>query len=114
MSEGAYARSTDPTTASDAAETVSVAKAEMLVLERLRSKRLLERGATSDEMAKMTGIDRVTVSPRFRPLERKGLICDSGERRRGQSGRYSIVWKALDKKAQPSATVRPARRGAVA
>lgn len=114
MSEGAYARSTDPSTASEAAETVSVAKAEMLVLSRLRTKRLLERGATSDEMAKLTGIDRVTVSPRFRPLERKGLIVDRGERRRGQSGRYSIVWKALDLQAPTVTNGRPARRSASA
>lgn len=54
-----------------------------------------QRGATSLELTSMLPLDRVTVSPRLRPLERKGHIVDSGERRAGVSGRPSIVWRAL-------------------
>lgn len=35
------------------------------------------------------------VSPRLRPLERKGKIRDSGIKRVGASGRMSIVWVAV-------------------
>lgn len=95
MSDGAFARFSDPTTSAEAAESVSVAKAEMVVLNQLLKRPV--RGATSDEMADITGIARVTVSPRFRPLERKGLIEDSGERRKGTSGRTSIVWRPTNR-----------------
>ncbi len=93
MNEGAYSRATDPITAYDAAQQLTVARVEMVVLERLRE--LRDTGATSDEMASLTGIDRVSVSPRFRPLVKKGLVEPSAERRMGRSRRPSIVWKAI-------------------
>lgn len=107
MSEGAYARFNDPQTSTDAAHGISVAQAEMAVLEHLLKRPV--RGATSDEMSDSTGIPRVTVSPRFRPLERKGLVIDSGERRRGKSGRTSIVWKPSPRAIQMHAPRRKQR-----
>lgn len=108
MSDGAYARFSDPSTSSEAADSVSVAKAEMVVLTQLLKRPV--RGATSDEMADITGIARVTVSPRFRPLERKGLIEDSGERRKGNSGRTSIVWRPTSRAVEMYATTQRKRR----
>ena len=51
---------------------------------------------TSEEVAEALDMTRVTVSPRFAPLKRKGLVYDSGERRKGLSGRPAIVWKCTD------------------
>lgn len=49
-------------------------------------------GATSDECAAGLGIDRGSVQPRTSELSRKGLIVDSGLRRRNATGKRAIVW----------------------
>lgn len=85
-------RSTDPETSEIAANSVSVAWLEHVVLDRLRR---YPNGLTTHELGTYLGIYLVSVSPRMAPLRSKGLICDSGKRRAGSSGRKSIVWKAL-------------------
>lgn len=50
-------------------------------------------GATVDELAILLGIQTETVSPRMRPLERKGFIADSGKRRHLPDKKVGrIVW----------------------
>jgi hypothetical protein len=49
-------------------------------------------GATSDECTAGLGIDRGSVQPRTSELSRKGLIIDSGLRRRNGTGKRAIVW----------------------
>lgn len=90
----AYARRTDPSTSHIAARSLDdeLPRLELVVLKAVRK---TARGATSHELEKSTGLSLVTISPRLRPLQRKGLIVDSGERRKGASGRPSIVWKAM-------------------
>lgn len=56
-----------------------------------------EAGGTSFEIAEGTGIERVTVSPRLKPMEKLGLVRRTDERRTGPSGRSSIVWIGLKK-----------------
>lgn len=51
--------------------------------------RLSEFGATGKQIAAATGLALNTVTPRFAPLQRKGCIKDSGQRRDRQ-----IVWVA--------------------
>jgi hypothetical protein len=51
-------------------------------------------GLTSHEVAAHLGLSLVTVSPRMRPLVRKNLVVDSGEKRAGVGFMNSIVWKA--------------------
>jgi len=81
----ARARRSDPDTSHEAAARVHVGNLEAIVLAELRN-----GSATSAELAERTGIDRVAVSPRLRPLARKGLIQETALRRNG-----SIVWVAL-------------------
>ncbi|MBZ5700287.1 MAG: hypothetical protein LAN84_00410 [Acidobacteriia bacterium] len=88
--ETGRSRRRDPDTAKKAAAAVPVADLEARVLQALR----LLKGATTHELAWFLKVDLVSVSPRMRPLAEKGLVRDSGERRRGESGRASIVWKA--------------------
>ncbi|WP_230281663.1 helix-turn-helix domain-containing protein [Croceicoccus sp. Ery15] len=52
------------------------------------------RGRTADELAERLGMDRYSIQPRTSELRRKGLICDSGERRRNATGKMAIVWVA--------------------
>ena len=89
MSEALY-RNTDPHTSIDAAIGINVAALEGVVLAAL--KRLGSIGATTEELSNILGMDRVTVSPRMRPLCNKKLIADSGTKRKGRSNKSSIVW----------------------
>jgi predicted ArsR family transcriptional regulator len=92
MSGAALARSTDPSTSFEAAASVDVTRLEGVILDKL--KRYAPPGATSYELAEALGLSLVTVSPRLRPLQKKGLVRDSGFRARGESGRLQIIWRA--------------------
>ena len=50
------------------------------------------RGATNDEIARMSGLGIPTVCARRNELMKLGLIEDSGERRKTASGRNAQVW----------------------
>lgn len=83
------ARRTDPDTSRDAAKSINVTGLEQLVLEALA-----DRPMTSYELAEHLHLSLVTVSPRLRPLCDKGLVEDSGERRRNPSSwRNCAVWR---------------------
>lgn len=81
--EKAKARRTDPQTAHDAAATVDTTMGESLVIEALT--RFGPMNTT--EIAAKIGRPRENISSRLRPLERKGIVKDSGARRGS-----SIVW----------------------
>lgn len=49
-------------------------------------------GLIADEVEARTGLPHQTVSARIRGLVLKGLLEDSGERRRTRSGRSAAVW----------------------
>lgn len=51
-------------------------------------------GLTADELAERLGMERWSVQPRTSELKRKGLIRDSGLRKRNASGKHAIVWVA--------------------
>ena len=92
LQEPARARRSDPDTSKQAAAVVPVADLEARVLRALRNSRA---GMTTHELAWLLNMDLVSVSPRMRPLVEKNLVRNSGELRRGKSGRSSIVWVAV-------------------
>lgn len=49
-------------------------------------------GLTADECATDLQLQRWTVQPGVAELRRKGLIIDSGKRRRNVTGKQAIVW----------------------
>ena len=49
-------------------------------------------GATADELAECLDVSRWTIQPRTTELKLKGLIVDSGLRRRNCTGKSAIVW----------------------
>lgn len=50
-------------------------------------------GLTPEEMAERSGLPRASVQPRFSELKRKGVIVDSGHRRRNpSSGKRAVAW----------------------
>ncbi len=49
-------------------------------------------GLTADELAAQVDCTRWTIQPRTTELRHKGLIADSGMRRRNVTGKRAIVW----------------------
>lgn len=81
----AHYRRTDPATSRDAARSVHANELEKTVEQWMLKQGT--RGGNSLEMAEATGLDRVSLSPRFKPLEKAGTLIRTTERR----GR-SQVW----------------------
>jgi hypothetical protein len=86
----AHARSSDPGTSHAAAASVRATDLESRVLNAIRN---CPKGATSSELESLTKLTNQSLTPRFAPMRRKGLIYDSGEKRKGESGRMQIVWR---------------------
>lgn len=86
------ARAEDPDTAKDAAAETRTRILEAIVMRAIAS---APDGLTSEECAAATQLSLVTVSPRMRPLVRRGKIFDSKERRKNYSGKSAIVWKVM-------------------
>lgn len=49
-------------------------------------------GLTADELAERLKLDRYSIQPRTTELKRKGLVVDSGMRRRNATQKNAIVW----------------------
>lgn len=62
-------------------------------------KRILEllrqKPSTADEIADLLGLSVLYCRPRFSELASKGLICETGERRRNESGLSASVWMVM-------------------
>ncbi len=90
-------RTEDPDTSVDAANSVDATHLEAELLAAFRQ-RIAHIGFTSEEAASWLGMELGSVTPRFRPLEAKGYIYRTSERRPGKSGRNRIVWKLVPSK----------------
>tara|TARA_Y100000310_G_scaffold150480_1_gene149921 strand:+ start:6372 stop:6935 length:564 start_codon:yes stop_codon:yes gene_type:complete len=95
MVDRAHARTNDPKTAKDAAATVDVSKLEYQILEALK-----EHGpSTFAEIALYAGRERLSVSPRLKPLLEKNRVFRSRTlsgkllTRPGPSGRQRQVYE---------------------
>ena len=86
----AYARASDPETSHDAAKSVESNRLQTICLKAIRT---ASNGLTTEELAEVTNLPLVTVSPRMRPLAEMGLIYE-GSKRKNRSGRWAIVWCA--------------------
>ena len=86
-------RATDPITSVEAAEQVDSTKLESMVYEVIAKH---PNGCTSDDvMAHFPNHGIQTITPRFAPLIRKGLVEDTGEKRKGKSGRSQRVLRVV-------------------
>ena len=90
----AHARSTDPETSEQAAERMRGEEANRVESVVLHALKRNPKGLTNHEIVEWTGLTWNTCTPRIRPLVRKGLVVDSGERRQGPTNRKCVVWKA--------------------
>lgn len=90
--EHARSRKSDPRTSHDAASAVDVIGLERVVLDALIA--ALPGGMTVDELVAALSIDKVTISPRLRPLCDKGYAVTAGTRKAIKSNRQQTVWAA--------------------
>ena len=87
------ARATDPETSKEAAQSVDTTKLEQIVLDTIRS---FPQGCISQDVeSELAQYRASSITPRYRPLMKKGLIMDTGEKRPGFSGRNQRVMKAI-------------------
>lgn len=86
------ARQTDPETSHDAAEVANYHAVDAAILLALGTYWIT--GLTTLELEFITGIPRVSISPRLKPLEGMGLVIRTDGRRRafGIHGEPGIVW----------------------
>lgn len=90
---GAY-RTNDPDTSIEAAAAVNVTEAEKRCYDLCVNRGA--HGVTNSEAANLLKVLPNATSPRWRPMARKCLVCDSSKRRRNTvSGRNEIVWVAI-------------------
>jgi len=85
------ARNTDPETSHEAAASLDLPELEEIVLAELRAAG--PSGCTLDDLVGRLRMDKVTVSPRLRPLCNKSLVVPIGKRV-GKAGRNQTVWCA--------------------
>jgi DNA-binding MarR family transcriptional regulator len=91
MQQGA-ARITDADTSKEAAKLNTTFLQHQVLLTLIK-----EGPMTAEQVSEFTGISQQSLTPRFRPLVEKGLIMDTGERRKNRSGRSAILWRAIIK-----------------
>lgn len=88
---GAFARRTDPGTSKYAAARVDVSAKEKVVLDSLKA----YGPGNGHEVAARTGMRLNTVTPRFKPLLKKGLIRNALTQDGGHLKRErQLVWEA--------------------
>lgn len=88
------ARLGSPETAFDAAEDVAEAAKTREKLARAWIRSQMKFGSTADETAEALGWERYSARPRLSTLRSRGEIVDSGQRRKGVSGKNQAVWVA--------------------
>lgn len=72
----AHARASDPETSHEAAAKVNVGELEAKVLKVLR---VAEGPKSSHDIAAILGAELVSISPRMKPLEARGLVERAGK-----------------------------------
>lgn len=86
-------RTEDPDTSHEAAAKVDSAKLEQMVLEVIAK---YPNGCIADDVEReLAHLRSHSITPRFAPLLRKGMIEDTGERRKASSGRSQRVMRAV-------------------
>lgn len=83
------ARGADPDTSHAAAPTTS---ARHTVMAQLLAA-IKQRPMTTEEAAAVAGLDHWQATKRMSDLKATEQVTDSGERRKGASGRQQIVWR---------------------
>ena len=94
-------RKGSPSTSQEAATAMApqLGRLQKLTLAAIRDAGL--DGLTADELAARLEMERWTVQPRTSELKAKGLIADSGNRRKNDNGKRAVVWIGSEYAPQP-------------
>jgi hypothetical protein len=92
FAEAPFVRGSDTSEAAARAIEPDMNALQQKVLAHLRGCSAL--GATDDEMQRALAMNPSTQRPRRIELVNKGLVVDSGMKRRTGSGRWAVVWIA--------------------
>ena len=93
------ARNSDPETSQDAAASVEASKLVEKIYEAMN--RYGEAGCISDDIGRdLPGVGVQTYTPRFKQMIERGMIEATGEKRKGDCGRYQLVRRCLPKPFQ--------------
>lgn len=89
-----------PPSAKGSATSIAAAESMKETASTLRSKvleaiRRSDGGLTTDEVEQLLSLNHQTASPRMWELHKRGLIGDSGNRRKTRSGRMAVVYRAI-------------------
>jgi hypothetical protein len=90
--ETGLARRRDPATSKRAARGFNPKGLCMLVYSLLLQN---PRGLSIDELTRLTGREKVSVSPRLAQLRRKGFVRDSARRQLNAKRHEVIIWEAV-------------------
>ncbi|NBV72266.1 MAG: hypothetical protein EBR60_09560 [Burkholderiaceae bacterium] len=102
-------RITDPDTSHEAAYNFDPTEMEGLVLQAIAN---FPNGCIADDLERALPFARWnTITPRLAPLIRKGLIVDTGERRKAKSGRGQRVVKFVPEPERVAVPTKPKKRG---
>lgn len=95
------ARNSDPETSHAAAASLDIPRMSAIALGAIRNSPV---GLTSSEIADVVGLPRDSISPRIKPLVKKGFVVAAGKRP-GPTGRQQIVWESVVVHGESRATV---------
>jgi hypothetical protein len=88
------ARKTDPVTSKESAKAVDTTKLESIVYEAIKS--FGSKGCISDEVLDLFPKHRYSsITARYAPLLKKGFIEDTGETKKGNSGKQQRIMRAV-------------------
>ncbi len=91
--EPAHARSTDPSTSHEAAESMSTKRINTMQLKALTALARLGGRGINDQVVERSGKERNAITPRMRPLCNKGLVREAGKRKSERTNSRQIVWQ---------------------
>jgi len=103
----AFARRRDPPTSHDAAASMQDAGERLMwqVAKHLRKCDWI--GATAEETSDALGVDKQSITPRFTTLIQRGILLETGVKRRNRSKRYAVVRRHRDFRYEQTPPGRP-------
>lgn len=86
--EGVFVRKTDPNTSRLAAASIDPASIRGKILSALKT-----RDLATFQIAEQLGVDRDSVSPHMKPLEKLGRVVRTTQTVKSKKGRACEVWR---------------------
>ena len=93
--EPAYARSTDPSTSTAAAVSMTDLRLTRLQAKALRAIITAGGEAINEEIVEISGEAWKDITPRMRPLANKGMVVEAGTKK-ASSNRQQTVWRVTE------------------